>query len=101
MDLTRYSINSTGKYCTSFHFIYNSLEELYKAGFIIGSVFGSEYCSILNIDKDESIGTITIPCITQELIETLYDYYDDEIRILFINDELIIGTDKHLNEMGL
>lgn len=67
---------------------------IYKKLFYIGGC-------ILNIDKDEKTASITIPYINQKLIEVLYDYYDDDIRTLFVGDEILIGLDKQLSSMGL
>lgn len=101
IDLERLSVNSSGMYTTSFHFTYECEEDLFRAGFIIGSIFGIDEGGILNIDKDEKTASITIPYINQKLIEILYDYYDDDIRTLFVGDEILIGLDKQLSSMGL
>lgn len=101
IDLERLSVNSSGIYATSFRFTYECEEDLFKAGFIIGSIFGENEGGILNVDKDEKTASITIPYINQKLIETIYDYYDDDIRIKVIADEIIIGLDKQLIDMGV
>lgn len=54
------------------------------------------------LDFDEGDGRVEIREITQDLIEHLVEYYDQEdIIIKFIADNLLIGTMRMLDSLGL
>lgn len=55
-----------------------------------------------SLDFDEGVGRIEIREITQNLIEHLIEYYDQEdIVIKFIADDLLIGTFSMFDSLGL
>lgn len=55
-----------------------------------------------SLDFDEGVGRIEIRQITQNLIEHLIEYYDQEdIVIKFIADDLLVSTLKMFDSLGL
>lgn len=55
-----------------------------------------------SLDFDEGVGRIEIREITQNLIEHLIEYYDQEdIVIKFIADDLLIGAFSMFDSLGL
>lgn len=85
-----------------YYFIYDNNEEFKYHLDILCKIFGYEILQNLNNDTVEGIVDIKLGSINEiELFDLLINYKDDELRILKIADELVIGTDRALNEIGL
>lgn len=78
---------------TNFVFIADDDKELMKLGVLLGKHFGDIGIDSLRCDNVEGMGSIEIPGLTQDFIEALIEYYDnDDIVIRFCADELLVGT---------
>lgn len=83
-------------------FVYDDNDEFKYHLDILCDVFGYEIEESLKDDIDEKIVTIKLNSINEvDIFNLLTNYEGEELRILKIEDELLIGTDKALNEMGL
>lgn len=85
-----------------YYFTYNDNDE-YKLNLdILVDVFGEYILNNINDDASEKIVDIKLNEFNSDhMIDLLCAFDQDEIRVLLIADTLIIGTDRHLNEMGL
>ena len=83
-----------------YYFTYNDNDE-YKYNLdILVDVFGKYILNNIKDDKSEKIVDITLDKFNSDhMIDLLCAFDQDEVRMLFIADTLIIGTDRHLNEI--
>lgn len=83
-------------------FVYDNNED-YKYNLdILCDIFGCEILVDLKNDISEKFVTIKLNSIDEtKIFNLLTDYEGEELRILKIEDEILIGTDRTLNEMGL
>lgn len=83
-----------------FYFTYNNNDEYKHNLDILTEVFG---CEILQTLKGNICGIVSVQiqkCNEIQLFELLQKFDNDELRILLIENDLIIGTDRHLNIIG-
>ena len=84
----------------TFYFTYNNNDEYKHNLDILTGVFG---CEILQTLKENIGGIVSVQiqkCNEIQLFELLQEFDNDELRILLIANDLIIGTDRHLNIIG-
>lgn len=84
----------------TFYFTYNNNDEYKHNLDILTEVFGHEILQTLKENIDGIVSVQIQKCNEIQLFELLQEFDNDELRILLIADDLIIGTDRHLNIIG-
>lgn len=89
------------KKLVNFYFTYKDNEEYeYHIG-VIKDVFGANAIDNLDIHTSEKYASIGLDTLNEtQIFELLQEYDEDELRIVFIADTLIVGTNKVLSELG-
>ncbi|MGL4801921.1 MAG: hypothetical protein ACRC18_06620 [Cetobacterium sp.] len=86
----------------SFRFTYKNDEECVNHLMCLDSIFKNSVTSEdIECDDDEGIGCAKIPNIDDSVIIDLVAWYDEDIRIKIIADELMVSTDRMFTECGL